>query len=196
MTLNKGFLSESADKDSTTPKTDALLAAWPSTMDTQGDADRMQSMVSHARWLERQWLQAVQDRDARAREACTAEGRTGCSYARTVLPECGTSVEKTGHDFQPPVSTSGLNEVWCVANRTSSVLFESQEMARAYVAQFGAATSGGLSITNMQVFRAPASAKQRGFGRPMDESGVDATPTSFEPNPVDTTNVPNLNTVK
>ena len=48
------------------------------------------------------------------------------------------------------------NEVWCVANKTSSVLFESQELARAYVAQFGASTGGGFSITNLQVFRSPS----------------------------------------
>jgi hypothetical protein len=39
---------------SATPRTDALLDKWPLTMDTQGDADKMQAMVSHARQLERE----------------------------------------------------------------------------------------------------------------------------------------------
>lgn len=33
--------------------------------------------------LEQELGHAIRDRDARAREACTAEGRTGCSYARS-----------------------------------------------------------------------------------------------------------------
>ena len=45
------------------------------------------------------------------------------------------------------------NEVWAVQNRTTCLLFESAEMARAYVAQFG--VSIGLTVQSIPVFRAP-----------------------------------------
>ena len=56
----------------------------------------------------------------------------------------------------PRAEVAPLNEVWLVANKTSSLLFESAEMARAYVSQCGASVGGGMSITPMPVFRAPS----------------------------------------
>jgi len=57
------------------------------------------------------------------------------------------------------------DEVWCVSNKTSSLLFKSKEMAHAYIAQFGASIGGGMSITNMPVLRFPsASTDDRGAG--------------------------------
>jgi hypothetical protein len=44
--------------------------------------------------------------------------------------------------------------VWLVSNKTSMMLFDSQESARKYVSRFGAATAGGMSITNLEVFSA------------------------------------------
>lgn len=57
-----------------------------------------------------------------------------------------------------PLSERPLNEVWAVQNKTTFLLFESQEHARAYCAQFGAAV--GLNITNIPIFRAPRPAER------------------------------------
>lgn len=75
-----------------TPRTDALLEANPDKA-AQGATTREYGMlINHARQLERELAAMTMDRDARAREACTLEGRTGCSYARHE-PEHGDASE-------------------------------------------------------------------------------------------------------
>ena len=44
------------------------------------------------------------------------------------------------------------NEVWMVSSKTVTILFKSHDTALAYVAQFGASASGGMSITKVPVF--------------------------------------------
>ena len=52
------------------------------------------------------------------------------------------------------VCVSAAPQVWEVSNRTSSVLFATQELAKQYVASFGAATGGGMFVTNREVIGA------------------------------------------
>lgn len=63
-----------------TPRVDALLASWPSTLDTPGDAEKMRALVVLARELERQ------------------SGPTGLP-AHPVIGEC----EECGHKILTPL---------------------------------------------------------------------------------------------
>ena len=51
-----------------------------------------------------------------------------------------------------PTEGAAPNEVWMVSSKTITILFKSHDTALAYVAQFGASASGGMSITNVPVF--------------------------------------------
>ena len=59
-------------------------------------------------------------------------------------------------DAAAALSETAPQVVWEVSNKTSSVLFATQEQAKAYVSQFGAATGGGMFITNRDVLGAPS----------------------------------------
>lgn len=93
---NDAAPSSTAPATGDTPRTDAVLERWgkisgatAAAFDDTITLARQLERESEHRWRElrqreRALEQAIRDRDARAREACTAEGRTGCSFARTV----------------------------------------------------------------------------------------------------------------
>lgn len=55
-----------------------------------------------------------------------------------------------------PLSAIAATSVWEVYNKTSSFLFESEELAQKYIGQFGASVGGGMSIVERPVHKATA----------------------------------------
>ena len=53
--------------DAQTRTVDQILAGWPSTFDTMGDARKMQEMVEYARTLERLLRKVLDTREAEAK---------------------------------------------------------------------------------------------------------------------------------
>lgn len=84
--------------------------------------------------LERELAAMTRDRDARAREACTAEGRTGCSFA----------LSATAKSSDPFI-------VWEVSSRTTRVLFSTKEAADKFISSFPASVSGGMNLQEVGV---------------------------------------------
>lgn len=76
--------------------------------------------------LERELAAMTRDRDARAREACTAEGRTGCSFAlsataKSLTTETADSVERYRLALQLLWELHGQKEVHLGMERHSGV---------------------------------------------------------------------------
>ena len=85
-----------------TPRTDAVAPTL--NLSHQDMRSTAWSLRDLCRELERELAAMTRDRDARAREACTLEGRTGCSYA-SPTPEHGDGwIPFSGPNFRLPQS--------------------------------------------------------------------------------------------